>query len=390
MTTRTRRTRTTQSNAAKLNKQIKTAAAGTVLGSIVMWDTRSGVTHTYNEVKDALAKADLDPTAAREILPTNAFTRAKKRLSDERIIAQTHEDADVCIFQFTKAFLQKEEWEYKKEAFIRLDKVSGLLQCEDDELRERAQQELDKAIVQRTTNDISKIVQRLFDREAALQRGSLAGLMSMRSQGGVYFAPQEHAAFSRKVRAFVESLGGTYTEIELEAGKGDNDRIAQEAVQDEMQRLIDKHNANVESFTLNTRHDTIENAAKKIRDTKAKIQAHAHYLKKAATDLLKQVDESDNKLREQIKDLANQRAKAPAKSAGSNRLFEYPVTAVIRWMGKAQWTFEDAKRAVAAQGVSVADATVRAQLSGGRKGERGAPAELTKQQIAQLDAARKA
>jgi serine/threonine protein kinase len=67
-----------------------------------------------------------------------------------------------------------------------------------------------------------------------------------------------------------------------------------------------------------------------------------------------------------------------------NKVFGHPFTAVLRWMGKNGWSFEDAKQALMGLGVECSEATVRTQLSAGKTGQRGAPASLTEEQIATL------
>lgn len=64
-------------------------------------------------------------------------------------------------------------------------------------------------------------------------------------------------------------------------------------------------------------------------------------------------------------------------------------TGVMRWMGQNDWSFKDAKASFTNLGVPVSDATIRAQLAAGKKGERGAPANVTQEQAARfLSAAR--
>lgn len=76
---------------------------------------------------------------------------------------------------------------------------------------------------------------------------------------------------------------------------------------------------------------------------------------------------------------------APAPHAG---LWNKQPTEVLRWMGKEGWSFADAKKALQERGVDVADATIRAQLHGGKTGARGAPADLTEEQAASLRSAK--
>ena len=71
-------------------------------------------------------------------------------------------------------------------------------------------------------------------------------------------------------------------------------------------------------------------------------------------------------------------------------IFGYPATAVIRWMGKEGWDFEEAAIAIQSlTGKKVADATVRAALGHGRRGQRGEPAKLTAAQRRKVIAASK-
>lgn len=66
------------------------------------------------------------------------------------------------------------------------------------------------------------------------------------------------------------------------------------------------------------------------------------------------------------------------------KLFGFPMTAVIRWMGKENWKFEEASEVLGLHNVDVAPETIRAQLRAGRKGQRGAPANLTSAQVDEL------
>lgn len=63
------------------------------------------------------------------------------------------------------------------------------------------------------------------------------------------------------------------------------------------------------------------------------------------------------------------------------QLFNKQPTEVIRWMGKNGWTAKEASMVLKNLGVDVAEATVKTQLAAGKKGQRGAPADLTLEQI---------
>ncbi len=62
----------------------------------------------------------------------------------------------------------------------------------------------------------------------------------------------------------------------------------------------------------------------------------------------------------------------------------FPVTAAIRKMAKAGWEFWEIKKVLTDEGVAVADNTIRIQLSAGRAGTGGEPAEISKKKLAEL------
>lgn len=63
----------------------------------------------------------------------------------------------------------------------------------------------------------------------------------------------------------------------------------------------------------------------------------------------------------------------------------FPATAVVRWMGKEEWTPQKADTALRALGLDMNKGTLYAQLAAGRKGERGAPAALSPAQQQTLE-----
>lgn len=82
-------------------------------------------------------------------------------------------------------------------------------------------------------------------------------------------------------------------------------------------------------------------------------------------------------------------AKPISPQAPAEGLWGHQPTAVIRWMGKEGFSFQEAQAALQASGVDVAPGTIRAQLLAGRTGQRGAPAPLTLEQIEELKQRRK-
>jgi hypothetical protein len=128
---------------------------------------------------DALRDADLDESVARALQPRHAFARACKKLSESRIIRQLAEDERTLTFQFTAESRAGDTFEYTLETLLRLDKQTGDVRCDLPGLATLAQEELDRAMECRSGTDVTRVIQKLFDRQA--------DLFPIRDQGAVYF-----------------------------------------------------------------------------------------------------------------------------------------------------------------------------------------------------------
>jgi hypothetical protein len=363
---------------AKTAAIVEQLASFTLLGEIITWNARSNkkATPTHTEVTNALAKAGFSPDLAKELLPRHAFARACRQMSDNRSIDNVTESNDVILFQFTKKFLKDKQWNFNKETEVKLHKSSGRIECDDISIQETVQSHFAAAMRDRTTNDITRIVQRLFEQNA--------DLFPIRDQGGVYFVPQTHAAFISQVCLFLEELGGSVSRFPVPSGTQVGDRAIQDVVVSSMDSLIAEHYNAINSLTVHSREDTLASCAEKIKRTRTKIEAYAYYLKEKSEALQTRVDAADQELKNRILGIAAEREAAPIKTTGENLIFGFAATAVLRWMGHTGWTFSDTKIVLEKLDVGLSDATIRTQLGAGKTGQRGTPATLSDEQKKQL------
>jgi hypothetical protein len=158
-------------------------APGTrLLGEVISW-TCPAVTVKYRAVIDALRDADLNETVARELAPRHAFSRACKKLARQRIIRQVCEDESTITFQFTAEKREGDRFQYELETILSLDKATGKVTCPLAGLATLAQEHLDDCIASRNGSDITRIIQRIFERHADLfpirERGEPCGPSSI-------------------------------------------------------------------------------------------------------------------------------------------------------------------------------------------------------------------
>ena len=261
------------------------------LGIIVTWNSGQDC-HKQSSVQEALTKAGLDTKYSRELLPRHAFSRAARKLSDQRVIDIFTQNETDIVFQFTHMRLGEKEWEFNREAFVTLNKITGELKSDNHDLARQAQVELDNAMETRTTADITRIVQRLFEDHS--------DLIPIRDSGGVYFVPQEHSLFADQVEIFLQALGGRLDRIPVPEGTDAGNKAIQNAVRSAMEKLIEDHITAVKGFEVNTRKDTIERAAERIKETRVKIEAYAHYLGEQQKALLEKIKEANQALKDQV------------------------------------------------------------------------------------------
>lgn len=386
MKTNTQRIRKSkkEARASKGQEMIRSLAGVEMLGEVVIPNSRTGNIIGYTKVKEALTAAGLDPDAAKEILPKSAFARACRQMEEERQIDVFHEEEGTITFQFTKKELAKTEWKFNKECFLTLDKTSGQISCENSDLQTKAQGILDSAINTRTTSDITRIVHKLFD--------SNGDLFPLRDQGGVYFVPLECSSFVAQIDMFFREIGGSLRRVPFPSGTPTGNAAVKESIADSFEKLLVDYERAIKEFSINTRTDSLERAADKIKQTRLKIKAYSHYLAEESKRLDARCNEADKVLLEQVRSIQVAKENTPPKQEGEGKrdlFFGHPATSVIRWMGKEGWSFEDAQKVLAHHNISVAGGTIRTQLLCGRKGMRGDPAKLSKAQIAELNEAKK-
>lgn len=289
--------------AATVPLPIPMSAGARLLGEVIAWAC-PGVSVTHSALVAALESAGLDPGVARELAPRHAFSRACKKLSDRRIIRPVAEDATTVRFQFTQESRSDDKFEYTLETMLTLDKQTGTVTCERPGLATLAQEELDRCIAVRTGSDLTKVVQRLFERQA--------DLFPVRPQGGCYFTPICHARFVDQVQDLLNRVGGRLLRFPVPAGTEDGDRSVTRAVADGLAAVVAEHRAAVAQFGADTRDDTLERAAEKIRTTRFKLTAYAEYLAGERERLDRAVAEAERELREKVEQIAGTPAEAAA------------------------------------------------------------------------------
>jgi hypothetical protein len=266
-----------------------------LLGAIITWScAKVGVRHL--DLVAALRDSGLDEGVARELAPRHAFSRACRKLAQQRIIRQVAENDTMIKFQFTAEHREGDRFAYDLETMLTLDKATGRVTCDLPGLATLAQEELDRCLEARTGADVTKVVQRLFERRA--------DLFPIREQGGAYFVPQEHVAFVDQVQALLGRLNGKMNRFPVPAGTPEGDRSVKESVAAGLAALIAEHQQAIAAFGEDTRESTLARAAERIRQTRFKVEAYTDYLAEEKARLEGQLAAAAQQLRAKVAALA--------------------------------------------------------------------------------------
>jgi hypothetical protein len=281
--------------ASPLRSPFAVASGMRLLGEVIAW-TCPGASVLFTVLLDALRSAGLDESAARAMQPRHAFARACKKLSESRIIRQVAEDENQMTFQFTAESRSGDTFQYTLETLLRLDKRSGIVRCDLPGLATLAQEHLDRAMEKRNGADITRVIQRLFDRQA--------DLFPIRDQGGVYFVAERFSGFVDQVQQFVGAVGGRLARFPVPTGTAQGDLSVKDAVAEGLRELIAEHRSAVDSFGDDTRDSTIRRAAERVRATRFKLEAYADLLMEERGRLERELAEAATALRARVASLS--------------------------------------------------------------------------------------
>jgi hypothetical protein len=320
MATQNRKAHGKKSKADQSNKLDKIQAlAGERLGETVTW--RATGPHKHTDVIDALKAAGLDPKVAREFKYQHAFTRACNRMSDERIIEKFKAEGDKIHFQFTRAYIESEDIQYRKECMVTLCKQTGKVTCPITEIETLAQATLDRCMEERTTSDITGMIQRLFREHSDLIPDPCCD--------NLFFVPQEYAGFNDQIHRFLTSLGGKMSRYPILAGTKEGDDTVKGAVFTHVDSAITDFNRVIDEFTPENRTSSMERKADEIRTFRTKLESLAAILGAKMDQANAALDEANVKLAAKIRgSVALKNGTVEAKDYGYPKTYAEDTNAV--------------------------------------------------------------
>jgi hypothetical protein len=249
------------------------------------------VPHTI--LVDALKANALTTSVIREIVPRDAFARACRSLRESRIIRRLQEDDARLTFQFTKEHRTDEGvFDYDLEDLLYLNKDTGEITGKKPELVEMAALKFSEALGMRTPGDVTKVVHRLFEKEAKLFPDP--------HQKGVYFVPDDYRPLLDQIASYLNAVGGSISRYPVPRGDRHGDKAVTITVTAGMDDDIKEHMEAIAAFDLATRSVTFEKQADRIRMSRQRLQAFAEYLGARKEELELVLEEAAERLRAKV------------------------------------------------------------------------------------------
>jgi len=291
---------------------LPTANARDLLGEIVTWDMNSQEI-PLTAVRQALQDAGLPEDSLGDLRPVTAFHRAIKDLKENRAIDRLKTDTKTgqIVFQFTAKSLNElaAVLDFTYEAACTLDTSSGSICCPDSPtIEQHARTMFAHALAHRQTADITRMVQRLFERHA--------DLFAINPKKGVaYFVPEAYRSFSAQMEDFLSALGGSLLRFPVPKGTESGNRSVRESVESGLLALSQELQNAVDSWTESTRTGTMDHAIERWTIIKHKAEAYSEYLGDRQASLLATLADQRRRLAAKIDEITQLKEKPAAKAS---------------------------------------------------------------------------
>lgn len=252
-----------------------TSGARSLLGEIVTWDLRSQEI-PLSTIQTALRDAGLPEDSLGDLRPQTAFQRAIKDLRENRTIDRIKTDSKSAMihFQFTRMHLDAAAFEidFTREALCTLDTDTGYISCPDSPaIENHARTMFAHAVAHRTTSDVTRLVQRLFEQHA--------DLFPINPKKGVaYFVPEVHRSFSAQMEDFLSALGGSLLRFPVPSGTDAGNRSVRESVDAGLLAMAEELRVARAEWSESTRHATMDHQLQRLQVVQHKAEAYATLL----------------------------------------------------------------------------------------------------------------
>ena len=217
---------------------------GNVVGEMVWWALPVGLEVSHTKLMDALNLAGLDPKKARALPSVYVFNRAVARLARGKMRDRVEWSEDKVVIQVSTRVRVPGGIDYIREGTVTLDKATGAITCPDPIVEVAAKAEFNAAIARRTTNDVTRLIKSLFDKQI--------NKTVFPTCRGNYFLLAVELPFIESLEKFVAALGGMLMRWPIAEGLTVTNTTVQKVVVDSIQEAIMKIQNHIGTINLDS------------------------------------------------------------------------------------------------------------------------------------------
>jgi hypothetical protein len=236
------------------------------LGQIVTWRVPSQV--SVDQLRAALTAANLEQDLAGDLHPQHVLSRALRDMKAGRVIAKLQRvDDDHVRFQLTRQHIDDAGASYEREALVTLDLRTSYVTADDAAIAEQARALVAEHTAKRLTNDVSRLIQRVYDTHRA-------DLIAIREQGGAYFVPDTHKALVDATRTLLASIGGKLQSFAVRLGCADTAESVAGALADHLSAMVTELRESCAALTTDSRADVINRRTGRIAELRRRLDCY--------------------------------------------------------------------------------------------------------------------
>jgi hypothetical protein len=240
------------------------------LGQIVTWRVPAQV--SIDTLRAAITAAGLDSDMAGDLHPQHVLSRALRDMKAGRVIAKLQRiDDDHVRFQITRQHVDAAGASYQREAMVTMNTTTRAVSADDADIERQARALVDEHTAKRLTNDVSRLIQRIYDAQRA-------DLIAIREQGGAYFVPDEHRALVDATRTLLGAIGGKLQSFAVRLGCSDTAESVASALADHLTGMVDELREQCAGLTTDARADVINRRTARIAELRRRLENYSGLL----------------------------------------------------------------------------------------------------------------
>lgn len=295
-------------------------AKAELLGEIHAWKMPSKRI-IYADVNAALDVAGFSRELAKDLRPATALSRALADLCKgkdkaiDRIRTEDDKAAGVYRFQLSRKVLDAAglQLDYTPETLVTLDpNATETITCPNADVQQAARDLFAVALDERTTSDITRLVQSIYRSQADLYA-------IVPDKGVAYFVPAQFADFCGRIDSFISAMGGSLSRFPVPKGTAAGNASVRDAVQTGLAALADELDAKVATWDATTRPGTMQRTTDELKTLIFKVEAYAEYLQSSTEGLRARLTAARHALAEKIQQVTEEKANAKDERRAARR-----------------------------------------------------------------------